>query len=673
MTSVFEGIGRHKWRVIVAVALLAALVLVLATRGASAEEADYRTAEVTTGDVTQTLTATGSIESASRTDLAFQVGGTIDEVQVEVGDTVAAGDVLATLQTDDLDDAVVAAQETLTEAEDWLAENLEAQASGTTVTSEPASSGSTVSPVSYVVATLPLSSSAVTNTSATIASAVLATSTSTGAQDAVETAPATAAALQSAVDTGAESTAVADARAELVAAQTALLDAYAAAQVKLTGFEDAASLAESECAALIGASPADDATATEDGGEGGDDSSAADALVACQSATSAALLAQQASLDAQQAMMDAAVSLDAAVEALLSAIDDEELSNGGETDDGSDTGGEGSGGEGSEGAGSGGDSGAPDTGDQVSPPAGEDAGGSQSSTDGGGDSAGAPSASDATGSSQSGSQGSAAATSGGSVPSAADIVALQADVDAAAAGLAVAEQQVEYATLTAPVDGTVVSMGLDSGDVVSADDAAAGITLVADNSYLVQVSVGLEQARLLEVGQPADLSLLATGQVAEGVVSSVSTVNGGDAYSASYAVAIAIPDPGFDIRIGAATRMQITVANATGVLVVPTSAVTDSAGDATVMVPDEDGTAQATPIVTGAVGSEYTEVVSGLEAGQQVILADLSQAVTSDEADAEDSGGLLGGLGDSTESDVQGPGGEGFTPPGQGGGGGGRG
>jgi hypothetical protein len=191
------------------------------------------------------------------------------------------------------------------------------------------------------------------------------------------------------------------------------------------------------------------------------------------------------------------------------------------------------------------------------------------------------------------------------------------------------------------------------------------ITLVADNTYLVQLAVGLESARLLEVGQTAELTLVADGQVAQGVVSSVSTVNIGNAFSASYAVTIAVADPGFEIRIGAATRMQITVADASDVLVVPTSAVSDSLGDATVLVAGDDGLPQSTAIEAGAVGSKYTEVRSGLEAGQEVILADLTEALTSGDSESSDSSGLLGGLGETDTTEVQGPGVAGFNPGGR--------
>ncbi|WP_284328943.1 efflux RND transporter periplasmic adaptor subunit [Demequina litorisediminis] len=202
---------------------------------------------------------------------------------------------------------------------------------------------------------------------------------------------------------------------------------------------------------------------------------------------------------------------------------------------------------------------------------------------------------------------------------------------------------------------------------MTAGDTAAVITLVADNAYVVNLSVSLTEAQLLAVGQDAELTITSTGEVVAGSVASVSNVNSGNAYQQSYAVSIAIPDPGFDIRIGAATRMTITVAASTGVLVVPTSAITDAAGDATVQVVGADGAATETPIVTGAIGTEYTEVTSGIEEGADVVLADLTQEVTTEDEESETSG-LLGGLDSESEDSGEFEMPEGFSPPSGGGG-----
>ncbi|MFV0633190.1 efflux RND transporter periplasmic adaptor subunit [Demequina sp.] len=592
--------------------------------GATPSSAAYRTAKATTGDVTQTLTTTGAIESASQEDVSFQVAGTVDEVSVAVGDTVEAGQLLATLDTDDLDDAVTEAEEALADAEEALADDLEAQSSDS---SSSASSVSYSTPSSSTLATF----TTVAAVTAGAASAVTAATADATTTDAVE-----------------------QARAALVEAQEALLAQYDTATALLAEANQAAADAQTICAAFTDASGGDTDGGDTDGGDtdGGDtgeardvESDLADALAACQDATATALEASAASMAAQDELMNLAVAVDEALAAYQQALADA----GGSTDP--DTGG----------------STGPDTGGSTDPDAGgstgPDAGGvtGDGAGDGGGDQSGSGGLDAGGGGNGSGSAGAGGGMAGEeeTVPSAADILADKAEITAAEAALTVAQQQLEYATISAPVAGEVVSVTMAAGDEVSASSTDAVITLVADNAYLVSLSVSLTEVQLLAVGQEAQVTLSSTGDVVDGVVASVSNVNSGNSFSQSYAVTVAIPDPGFDIRIGAATRMQITVAGSSDVLVVPTSAVTDAAGDATVQVLAANGTVSEVAIVTGAIGSVYTEVASGIEQGDEVVLADLSLEITSEETEESESRGLLSGLNeeDSDGGDMQMPGG----------------
>lgn len=80
-----------------------ALVLVAALVGgyfwlfhSTPEATTGRTVAVQSGTVSETVTATGSLETAGTVDLSFTQGGTVDTMRVQVGDTVEAGERLAT-------------------------------------------------------------------------------------------------------------------------------------------------------------------------------------------------------------------------------------------------------------------------------------------------------------------------------------------------------------------------------------------------------------------------------------------------------------------------------------------------------------------------------------------------------------------------------------------------
>jgi len=76
--------------------------------------------KVTTGTMTQTISASGTLEPAKDSDLTFDVSGTVTAVDVIVGEKVTAGQTLATIGSAALADQVASDKATLTSDEDQL-------------------------------------------------------------------------------------------------------------------------------------------------------------------------------------------------------------------------------------------------------------------------------------------------------------------------------------------------------------------------------------------------------------------------------------------------------------------------------------------------------------------------------------------------------------------------
>lgn len=89
--------------------------------------------EVTTGSVSETVAATGTVAPAESEDLSFGAAGTIETVEVAEGDEVEAGDVLATLGSAELQSAVAEAEAALASAEATLADQEATGASETQI------------------------------------------------------------------------------------------------------------------------------------------------------------------------------------------------------------------------------------------------------------------------------------------------------------------------------------------------------------------------------------------------------------------------------------------------------------------------------------------------------------------------------------------------------------
>ena len=112
----------RRWGIVAA--LLMVLFLASATAcnpfGGDEEEISQRLVEVVRGDLALTVSGSGNIEIADDVDLAFDIGGRIARINVEEGDNVAAGNVLAKLDTTDLELTLAQARVTLTQAETAL-------------------------------------------------------------------------------------------------------------------------------------------------------------------------------------------------------------------------------------------------------------------------------------------------------------------------------------------------------------------------------------------------------------------------------------------------------------------------------------------------------------------------------------------------------------------------
>src|SRR4051795_12420959 len=87
-----------------------------AATGAATPTGTQLPATVQQGTVSQTVSANGAISPVNEVSPAFTVTGTIATVQVSVGQTVAAGQVLGTLDTTELQIAVDEASSAYTHA-----------------------------------------------------------------------------------------------------------------------------------------------------------------------------------------------------------------------------------------------------------------------------------------------------------------------------------------------------------------------------------------------------------------------------------------------------------------------------------------------------------------------------------------------------------------------------
>lgn len=121
-------LGKHKRAVPkwlwagIAVAGIALAVWVFALRGDSTDVVTYQTAEVTRGDLSIAVSATGTVEPTNEVDISSELSGTLVAVEVDFNDSVEVGQVLARLDSTKLEAEVQVRQASVTSAEAQVAQ-----------------------------------------------------------------------------------------------------------------------------------------------------------------------------------------------------------------------------------------------------------------------------------------------------------------------------------------------------------------------------------------------------------------------------------------------------------------------------------------------------------------------------------------------------------------------
>lgn len=110
--------------VVIATVLVAALIvgLIARARGGSAKEAEMtvQSAEAAKGSISTTVVGTGTLAGGASTDVVVPAGIKVKEVLVESGDTVEAGQILATLEEASIASQLLEVKESMEEVQEQM-------------------------------------------------------------------------------------------------------------------------------------------------------------------------------------------------------------------------------------------------------------------------------------------------------------------------------------------------------------------------------------------------------------------------------------------------------------------------------------------------------------------------------------------------------------------------
>jgi HlyD family secretion protein len=215
----------------------------------------------------------------------------------------------------------------------------------------------------------------------------------------------------------------------------------------------------------------------------------------------------------------------------------------------------------------------------------------------------------------------------------AQVGAAKAQLAQAEAALKSAETNLRYTKIVSPVDGVVISRNVDVGQTVAASFQTPTLFTIARDLTKMQINTNVAEADIgkIAVGQTVNFTVDAyPDEVFHGQVSQIRLAPTNIQNVVTYDVVILVDNPELKLKPGMTANVSIITAERRGVLRVPNSALRISLerlGKEAESKPEgpgvwvlEKGKPKFVKVTLGVSDGNYTEVVSGLEEGQEVII-----------------------------------------------------
>jgi len=206
-------------------------------------------------------------------------------------------------------------------------------------------------------------------------------------------------------------------------------------------------------------------------------------------------------------------------------------------------------------------------------------------------------------------------------PTAEEIAQAEADLESARLALADAEETLARMTLTAPFDGVVTAVRAQPGET------AAGVVVelidLSGLQLILQVDEvdvgGLAEGQAATVTLPSFPGMAIPAKVAAIAAAARDSTGGG---TVTYDVRLDLAETNLPLLSGMTADAALITAEKQGVMLVPNAAVRvdRTSGTYRVLRVLPGGTTEEVPITIGLRDGSFTEVTSGLAAGDRVVM-----------------------------------------------------
>lgn len=225
-----------------------------------------------------------------------------------------------------------------------------------------------------------------------------------------------------------------------------------------------------------------------------------------------------------------------------------------------------------------------------------------------------------------------------------------------------AQTNLGYATITSPIDGTVISKSVEEGQTVAASFNTPELFTIAKDLTNMQVVADVDEADIggVKEGDRVTFTIDAyPDDTFEGTVKQVRLQATTTNNVVTYEVVISAQNAELKLKPGLIANVTIYTQERTGVLAVANKALRFTPTKETVgkdmkivdcksknKVWTLDGkTLTAHPVSIGQTDGMHTEITKGLKAGQQIVTEIVVNTPEDDSDDQQQSQGLIGGPG----------------------------
>jgi multidrug efflux pump subunit AcrA (membrane-fusion protein) len=179
-----------------------------------------------------------------------------------------------------------------------------------------------------------------------------------------------------------------------------------------------------------------------------------------------------------------------------------------------------------------------------------------------------------------------------------------------------AEALLSYSEIRSPIDGVVTDRPQFPGELATANQPL--ITVMNTSKLIAKAHIAQSEAAALKVGNPSELKVPGLDETVKGRISLVSPAL--DPGSTTIEVWVEALKPETALKPGMTVEVSMTAKSVKDALVVPTPAVfKNSEGADYVLLAGSDGHAHVKTVQVGVRNAEFTQIVSGVIAGEPIV------------------------------------------------------